>query len=255
MCSFRRPVLLLSLAAFATIGLQAQSSSSSASSAQEPAQQPAAQAPAQQQPTTVQARIKARREQRRAAAIHDVYSHLYETYVGAGYLRFHPGDGVRPGFGLQRVHEYAWDVGVTRYFDQKLGVTLDGRGTYGTAYIGPNEQSNSAITHPAISQYAIMIGPTYRFVLEPRYSVSGRILAGAARGNFSSDTGSFPPESLGLYPNGTGFALNASIPFEYNVSPGMGLRLAPEYFMTNFGSTIQNNLGFTGSMVFRWGKQ
>jgi hypothetical protein len=254
MFSSRHSVLLLVLFVFATLTSQAQNSSSSAP----PEQQPAAQAPAQsptQSSLSVQARIKARREQRRAAAIHDVYTHLYETYIGAGYLRFHPGDGAREGYGLQRVNEYAWDVGVTRYFDQKLGVTLDGRGTYGTAYVGPNEVTNSAITHPAISQYAVMIGPTYRFILQPKYSVSGRVLAGAAYGSFSSDTGSFTPASLGLYPDGVGFAVNASIPIEYNLTPEVGLRAAPEYFLTNFGSTIQNNLGVTGSIVIRWGKQ
>ena len=43
---------------------------------------------------SVQARIKARRAQRRAAAIHEAYSHSYEIYTGMGYLRFLPGPGV-----------------------------------------------------------------------------------------------------------------------------------------------------------------
>jgi hypothetical protein len=42
---------------------------------------------------------------------------------------------------------------------------------------------------------------------------------------------------------------------EYNFSPAIGFRVAPEYLMTNFGSTIQNNRGFTGGVVIRWGKQ
>lgn len=197
----------------------------------------------------MQARLRARREQRRATAIHDVYTHLYEAYVGTGYLRFTPGDK------LQRVNEYSWDVGVSRYFNERLGVTVDGRGTYGSAYIGPNAYTNTAVFKPAISQYAAMIGPTYRFILQPKYSVSGRVMGGVSYGNFSGDLGTFKPEGLGLYSNGAGVAVSASVPVEYNVSPQMGLRVAPEYLLTSFGSSTQNSLGFTAGLVIRWGKQ
>ena len=109
----------------------------------------------------MQARIRARREQRRAAAIHDVYDHLYEGYVGGGYLRFTPGPT------LQRVNDYDWNGGFTRYFNERLGVTLDGRGYYGTPFI-VGLQSSGALPQPAISQYAGLVGPTYRFYMQPR---------------------------------------------------------------------------------------
>jgi hypothetical protein len=241
MFSYRRFVLLLVLGAFASHGMRAQSSSSQP-------EQPAASTPTSGS-QSVQARLRARREARRVAAIHDVYSHLYEAYVGGGYTRFRPGDG------LQRVNEYSWNVGVTRYFNEKLGVTIDGRGTYGTSFIGINPILNSSITNPSISQYAGMIGPTYRFILHPKYSISGRVMAGGAYGKFSGDLGPFTPAEAGLYADGPSIALSASVPFEYNVSPGLGLRVAPEYFLTNFGSTTQNSLGFTAGLVVRWGKQ
>lgn len=255
MFSYRRFVLLLVLGAFASHGMRAQSSSS----------QPEKPAASAQAPTptsgslSVQARLRARKEARRVAAIHDVYSHLYEAYVGGGYLRFHPGDGAvlenTTRTGLQRVNEYSWNVGVTRYFNEKLGVTIDGRGTYGTTFIGPNPIISSAGTNPSISQYAGMIGPTYRFLLHPKYSISGRVLAGAAYGKFSGDLGAATPAEAGLYSDGPSVAISASVPVEYNVSPGLGLRVAPEYFLTNFGSTTQNSLGFTAGLVIRWGKQ
>jgi len=122
MFSFRRLALLLALGLPAVHFLQAQSSSSSsvpATPTSDQAQQPDAQT---QAGLSVQARIRARREQRRAAAIHEIYDHRYEGYLGAGYLRF------RPGTTLQRVNEYNWNGGFTRYFDERLGVTLDGRG-------------------------------------------------------------------------------------------------------------------------------
>jgi hypothetical protein len=245
MYSFRRLALLLALSLPALHFVHAQSSTSSSNPAT-PAQdqQPAAAAQSQGQ-VSVQARIKARREQRRATAIHDAYGHLYEVYVGAGYLRF------TPGATLQRVNEYDWNAGVTRYFSERLGVTVDGRGYYGTPFIRPNQ---TGITKPAISQYAVLAGPTYRFYLQPKYSVAGRVMAGYAQGNFSGDTNGFGAVALGLYPDAKTFAASASILVEYNLTPAIGLRVAPEYYATGFGSTIQNSLGYTAGIVYRFGK-
>jgi hypothetical protein len=249
MVSFRRIAFLLAFCLPAFQFVQAQSSSSNPTTAapsQDQGQAQQSAAPAAQPQLSVQARIRARREQRRAAAIHEVYSHLYEGYLGGGYLRF------VPGANLQRVNEYAWNGGITRYFDERLGVTIDGRGYYGTPYVGLNF---SSITKPAISEYAVMGGPTYRFYLQPRYSIAIRGMAGYAQGNFSGDTSGFGSTALGLYPDSSTFAASASMIVEYNLTPNIGLRVAPEYFATGFSSTIQNSLGFTSGIVYRWGKQ
>jgi hypothetical protein len=243
---------LLVLGACAGTLSVAQSSSSDAApqaapqSTTQAAPQPGQQAGAP--PLTVQARIRARREARRATAIHEVYTHLYEAYAGSGYIRFHPGPH------LQRANGYNWNVGFTRYYSERLGFTVDGRGYYEKAFAGINEGSNSFVTNPIISQYTAMIGPTYRFLINPRYSVSGRVLAGGAFGNFSGDLGAFTPTEVGLYETSTSPAISVSVPVEYNVSPTIGLRIAPEYLFTRFGSETQNSLGFTGGLVYRWGK-
>jgi len=254
MYSFRRLAFLLALASAALPVVQAQSSTSSSNPAPAdqqtaPAAQPQAQTPQQ---LSVQARIRARREKRRADAIHEAYGHLYEGYVGAGYLRF------TPGAILQRVNEYDWNGGFTRYFNERLGVTVDGRGYYGTPFIEPQEGNPPAgsvrLDKPAISQYAALIGPTYRFYLQPKYSVSGRVMAGYARGNFTGDTNGYGTLGV-LYPDASTFAASASIFVEYNLAPNVGIRVAPEYYATGFGSTIQNNLGYTIGLVVRVGKQ
>jgi hypothetical protein len=254
MFPFRRSFLTLAFAASAFFVSQSPALIAQASSSAQPDAPAAAQAPAQapaagQGQLTVAARIKARREQRRAAAIKEVYSHLYDLNIGMGYTRFTPGKT------LQRVNEYSWDTGLTRYFNERLGVAVDARGTYGSAFIGPNQYSNSAIYKPAISQYLGMIGPTYRFLLNPKYSISGKIMGGGGYGNFSGDTGSFNPTGLGLYKDGPSAAISASVPIEYNVSPELGLRVSPEYVFTTFGSTTQNSLGYTIGVIVRWGKQ
>jgi hypothetical protein len=242
MYSFRRLALLLALTFPAMPAVLAQTSSSSAP-ATDQNQQPAAETPQQ---ISVQARIRLRREQRRATAIHDAYDHLYEAFTDMGYLRFTPGPS------RQRVTFYGWDTGVTRYYSERFGVTLDARGYYGTAYVGLNPYN---LTRPSISEYNVMAGPTYRFYLLPKYSLSGRVLAGVARNDFSGDTGGFGTKALGLYPDGTTYAASAGIVGQYNVTPTVGLRLSGEYLLTGYGSTIQNSLGFTTGLVYRFGKQ
>lgn len=197
---------------------------------------------------SVQARIRMRREQRRATAIHDAYDHKYDAYFNMGYMRFKPG----PSDNIQRLTYYAWNFGLTRYSSERLGFNLDGRGNYGTAYVGLNK---FGLTRPAISQYDVMFGPTYRFYLQPKYSISGRVMGGWAYGNFSGDTGGIPPASLGLYSDQSTFAASAAVIGEYNVTPNIALRLAPEYFFTGFGSDVQASRGFTAGLVYRFGRQ
>jgi len=245
MFSFRRLALLLAFCVPAMHAVISQTPSSDPAPSTQDQAQPPASAQLQQQQMSVQARIKARRAQRRAAAIREVYTHLYEGYVGAGYLRFTPGSP-------QRVTEYNWNVGFTRYYNERLGVTIDGRGYYGTPFVGLNQ---FGLTKPAISQYAAMVGPTYRFYLQPKYSISGRVLGGYAYGNFSADTNGFGSVALGLYPDGSTYAADASVIVEYNLAPSIGLRVAPEGLLTGFGSTLQKSLGFTGGVVYRFGKQ
>jgi hypothetical protein len=247
MFSFRRSAGVLAVISLLSYGALAQSTDSSSSApAQEQPQAPSATTGQQQGQQTVQARIRARREARRAQAIHDTYSHPYEVFVGAGYQRFTPGPK------LQRTTMYAWDVAVTRYWSEKLGLTFNARGNYGTAFVGLNETS---LTRPAISHYDFMVGPTYRFRLRPRYSLAGSVKGGVAMSNFASDTNKFGTAVLGLYPDGTTYAINASLIGEVNVAPNLSLRLAPEYGATGFGSTWQNDLGATFGFVYRFGKQ
>jgi hypothetical protein len=227
-------------------GDSAQSSSSSSQSTQ--ASQSAAENQGQ---VTVQQRIRLRRDQRRATAIHDAFDHRWESYMDMGYLR------IVPGPNAQRVTEYAWQGGLTRFSSERLGYTLDLRGCYGTAFVGLNFAD---ITRPAISQYDALVGPVYRFYMQPKYAISGRVMAGPAYGNFTGDTNGFgsickTAGSCLLYPSGFSFAASASVIGEYNLTPNIGFKLAPEYFFTGFGSTIQASRGFTTGIVYRFGKQ
>jgi hypothetical protein len=268
MFSFRRLAILLALSLPVMCAVQAQSSSSFSSSVTPDESQNLAQnqspnqaaGDAQQTPEqnqgqiSVQERIRLRRSQRRATAIHDAYDHRWESYMDTGYLRFSPGPGLVAGKPLQRLTYYAWETGLTRFSTERLGYTLIGRGYYGTAFVGPN-QFGAQLTRPSISQYDVLGGPVYRFYLQPKFSISGRAMGGWAYGNFGGDTNRIPPQLLGLYPNSSTFAVSVSVIGEFNVSPNVALKLAPEYFFNGFGSSLQASRGFTGGLVYRWGKQ
>jgi len=248
-------VLALLLAVAAAPAVRAQSSSSSDASAAasqgEPGQDQAAQ-PAQENAgeINVQQRIRTRKAQRRATAIHDAYDHLFESYGGMAYLRF------QPGASLQRTTFYGWNTGLTRYYNERLGIDVDARGYYGIAYTGEIQGvSNATDTRPKISEYNILAGPTYRFYIQPKYSISGRVLGGFALSNFSGDTNGEGSTTFGIWPDATTFAAAGSVIGQYNVSPGLSLRLTGEDFVTGFGSTVQNSFGFTGGFVYRFGRQ
>jgi hypothetical protein len=250
MYSFRRFAGMLALLLPVSVSAVAQSSSNSPeSTSQAPAPAGQAQAPAaagsQSGQASVEARIRARREQRRAQVIHDTYGQLYEVFVGSNYQRFEPGPH------LQHVTMYSWDAAVTRYLSERLGVTFDGRGNYGTAFVGLNPTS---LTRPAISHYDALIGPTYRVILHPKYSISGRAMGGVAIGNFSGDTNGFGTQILGLHPDGTTYAISVAAVGEVNLSPSLSLRLAPEYFGSGFGGGLQSDWGATYGLVCRFGK-
>ncbi len=195
---------------------------------------------------TAAARVRARRQQRIAAIIQDIYSHKYEAYAGSGYLRFRPGDS------LQRVTEVDWNVGFTDYIKPKLAITGDSRGYYGTAYTYNNEFQ---IFKPSISQYVFLAGPQYRAYQGLHFAAGVRVLAGLSHGNFDTNTGGLPSQYLGLYPNGNAFALNGGLPLDYNISPAIAARVTPEFLYNTFGGSNQFNLGFSVGLVYRFGKK
>lgn len=248
MHSFRRLALVsaFSLAALPVVFAQSTTSNPPASRQSSSSQAQPQETPEQM---SVQARIRMRREQRRATAIHDAYDHRFDAFVGMGYLRG------KPGPDLQNLTYYAWTVGLTRYYTERTGVAFQTRGYLGTAYIGQNHPGQGGLTRPSISQYDIMAGPTYRFYLQPKYSLALRGMAGWALGNFSGDLNGFTPKQMGLYPDGSTFAASAAILGEYNVTPNFAMQLAPEYFFTGFGSSLQAVRGFTGGFVYRFGRE
>jgi hypothetical protein len=193
-----------------------------------------------------QARVRARRAARTAAVIKDTYSHKYEIYFGYNYLR------MRPGHNLQHGNEYGWNAGMTRLFNPKLGVSLDLHGYYKSVYVGNNQYG---LFQPFISNYSVMVGPQYWVWQRKNYAVSFQGLAGATRNLFYANSAGLPGTFVGLYPNATKFAAAAVMPWDFNLGPGLAVRIAPIYHLTTWGDDIQHNLGFTTGFTYRWGRQ
>ena len=174
MFSFRRLAILLALSLPVMSAVQAQSSSSSSSSvtpdesqdlAQNQAAGDAQQTPEQNQgQISVQERIRLRRSQRRATAIHDAYDHRWESYLDMGYLRFTPGPGLVAGKPLQRLTYYAWETGLTRFSTERLGYTLDRPRLLRHRVRGAEPVSAQLTRGHAISQYDVMAAPSIAFI-------------------------------------------------------------------------------------------
>jgi hypothetical protein len=240
---------LIFLISLAVPGLIAQSSTptDTPASAQAPSQPENPQQNQVRLAQEAQARIRERREKRKEQIVQDTYSHKFEVYGGGAYTRF------RPGSSLQHINEAAWIAGFTDYRWGRLGLTGDVRGYYGTAftYTGPYN-----IFKPSISQYTFMAGPQYRFVRREHWAVSGQVLVGGAKGNFTANGAGLPGHFVGLWDSGTSVSFAAGVPIDYNLGPALAFRLQPGYWLSTFGSTTQvKNLGFSAGFVYRFGRQ
>lgn len=237
-----------------------------------PAEQPAssASAPQENRPSAqdrvrlareAQERVRARRQKRLQADIQDTYSHKYEVYFGYAYLR------ARPGHTLQHTTEYGWNAGITEFFRPRLGVSADFRGYYSNAFTGNGLGRPPAgigsdpstpvqgLFRPFISNYAAQLGPQYSIRQQKNYAISAQVLAGVTRTLFFANSSGLSGGLVGLYPNQTRFTVTGVLPFDYNLGPGLSVRVAPTYHLTTWGGDIQHNLGFTLGLNYRFGRQ
>lgn len=208
-----------------------------------------------------QERVRARRQQRLQAVIQDTYSHKYDVYFGYAYLR------ARPGHNLQHTTEYGWNAGITRYIRPKLGITADFRGYYSNAFTGTvlgrppagrgadPSSPQQGLFQPFISNYAVQVGPDYYFRQHKNYAISGQLLAGVTQNLFYANSSHLPGRLVGLYPNNVRVTVTGMVPFDYNLGPGLAVRVAPTYNLTTWGGDIQHNLGFTLGFNYRFGRQ
>ena len=222
------------------------SSSSSQSSNQAPAQTPEQTLESQRGLESRRAQTKQRRQ---AQTVTDTYTHRWEIYTGGSYMRF------RPGPFLHNSGTGSWTLGFTRYFTPRLGITADARGYYGSNSLGATEGGGFNVFNSSFSVFPFTIGPQYRFYGSPKFSVSAAAQAGIIYGYFDADTNGIPPQLIGLYPASVVGAGIFSVNVDYNLSPGLAVRVAPHILFDNFGAIYNHNQGILVGLVYRWGRQ
>jgi hypothetical protein len=184
------------------------------------------------------------RKNRIQRTIEETYNNRWEAGGGGGYLRF------RSGQYLQQNSEISFWASTRYALNRKLGVEGQVRGSYGNAKVGNNQFIQFA---PQISEYAFLVGPSYRFVMKEKYSVSGFVGGGAAIGKFDGGSKGFSSSELGLWQSGGAAAFSAGVNLDYNFYPNLSARITPTYLGTSFGSTIQNSKGINMGLIYRFG--
>jgi hypothetical protein len=188
----------------------------------------------------------ANRQARIARITKDTYSHLWEVAGGGGYLRYRSGDS------LQRNNEVSFWMTGTRYFNPRLGVVADIRGSYGNAKI----YNIGFITFdPQVSQYTFLVGPSYRLYAKEKTAVSLFADGGLGLGKFDSGSKGIPSSLLGTWPSGYRPAFSVGLNLDYNFYPNLAMRITPTFVGTTFGGSLQSNGGVNIGLVYRFGRK
>jgi hypothetical protein len=189
------------------------------------------------------------RMRREAAAVTETYTKRWDVYLGGEYMRF------RVGPHLHNSGVGGWTFGLTRYFTPRFGITADARGMYGTNSLGPNSSGGYNTYNASFSVFPFTIGPQYRFYGSSKWSVTGAVQVGAIYGYFDADTNGIPPQNVGFYPASIVGAAITSLNIDYNLSPALAVRIAPDAVLDHFGGNFDHNQGFLMGLVYRLGHQ
>lgn len=189
------------------------------------------------------------RQRREAELMTETYSHRWEIYGGGQYMRF------RPGPDLHNSGMGGWTLGLTRYFTPRFGISADARGYYGSNSLGPVNGGGYNTYNAKFSVFPFTIGPQYRFYSNTKWTISGVVQGGAVYGYFDAHTNGIPPQLVGFYHAGITGGGIASLNVDYNLSPGLALRIAPNVLFDHFDGNFDHNQGFLMGIVYRFGKQ
>lgn len=178
---------------------------------------------------------------------HIKYNNEWEIYGGPAFSHFNGGPSLIVGTNLG-----GFDVQGTRWFTDRLGATANLRGYYGTQGVVPNDKN---IHGPFIFEHQFLGGVTYRAIKRGHAGLDLHALAGTSYGIFSSalDKGQYPTE-FGLFNDGFAFATALGGSIDLNRSPKVALRISPDYLLTTFGGTRQNEFAISVGILYRFSK-
>lgn|GEM_PF-4948705 len=175
------------------------------------------------------------------------YNNEWEIYGGPAFSHFNGGPSLIVGTNLG-----GFDVQGTRWFSNRLGATANLRGYYGTQGVVPNDKN---IHGPFIFEHLFLGGVTYRAIDGGHAALDFHAFAGGSYGIFSSalDKGQYPTE-FGLFNDGMAFATALGGSLDLNRSSKVALRISPDYLLTTFGGTRQNEFAISVGILYRFSK-
>jgi hypothetical protein len=191
----------------------------------------------------------ATRKARIARMIDETYGHRWEAGGGGGYMRY------RTGPFLRQSNEVSFWASTLYSLNPKFGILGTVQGSYGKAKIGNETPSGVSLPfNPAVSEYAFMAGPSYRFVAKEKFGVAGFVQGGLDLGKFAGASKGYTAADIGVWQGDFAPAFAAGVNLDYHVDPSFSVRVTPEYLGTTFGSTMQNSKALNVGIIYRFGK-
>jgi hypothetical protein len=175
------------------------------------------------------------------------YRNKYDIYGGFASSHFNAGPALIPGANLG-----GFDIQGTMWLKMRIGVTANVRGYYGTTGVIPNPYN---IHGPFVYEHQFMGGPSIRGPKNEHAALTFHALVGGSYGVFDSalNSGVTGP-SLGLFNNGFALATALGGSLDLNRNSKFSLRLSPDYLLTRFGGTSQNEFAISIGVLYRLSK-
>jgi opacity protein-like surface antigen len=166
--------------------------------------------------------------------------------VFGGYQWFRASSGV-PISGVDHFSLNGWNASFSGFFNRYLGVTGDFSGSYGTPSVNvPTVGSVGVKTHV----YTFMFGPVVRATNDGPVQPFAHVLFGGARVSASVSVLGIP---IPVDTSDSGFAWAAGGGVDFKISPRLAIRAAQfDFLQTHIGGDSQNNIRYSGGIVFRF---
>jgi hypothetical protein len=174
------------------------------------------------------------------------YDNRYEVYGGLNMMTFYAGRYLP-----KRMINGGWEGLGTYWLTHRVGLSLDGRGEYGTTPVLP---AAGNVNRPLVYQHMLMAGAQVRGPRNQNFALSYHGYYGVSKGTFDKGTGGLPPQNFGLYTNRTKPVAALGIALDINRSARWAVRFSPEMVMTHFGDEWVDNLSISGGVLYRFGK-
>ena len=108
---------------------------------------------------------------------------------------------------------------------------------------------------PFIYEHQVLGGVSIRGPKNEHAALTFHALVGGAYGVFNSALNpGQTPQQFGMFGNGFALATALGGSLDLNRSPKLALRISPDYLLTNFGSTTQNEFAISVGILYRFTK-